>query len=133
VSARGAPPRDLRAVIGVVLIVGGLGYYGYRYWIAKPLPPLTGAAAVVDGDSIEISGTRIRLEGIDAPEREQTCADARGQTWSCGRSALQAVRTHVQGHDLKCEPKGLDQFKRVLAVCFLPDGSDLNAWIVRQG
>jgi endonuclease YncB( thermonuclease family) len=126
-------PIDGRAVVIAVLLLGSLGYYAYRYWTATPLAPLNGAAVVIDGDSLEIGKTRIRLEGIDAPELEQTCADPKGQTWACGRSASRAVRAHLQGHDVRCEPKGLDQFKRVLAVCFLSDGSDLNAWIVRQG
>jgi len=133
VRTRAARPVDTRAVVIAVILLGSLGYYAYQYWSAAPLAPLNGAAVVVDGDSLEIGKTRIRLEGIDAPELEQTCADPKGQTWPCGRSASRAVRTHLQGHDVRCEPKGLDQFKRVLAVCFLSDGSDLNAWIVRQG
>ena len=43
------------------------------------------------------------------------------------------LRAHVRGRELRCEPKGHDRFERVLAICFLPDGSDLNAWIVRHG
>ena len=129
----GTRPLDVRALIIGVLLIGTLAYYGYKYFIAKPPPPLTGIATVADGDTIEIYGTRIRLEGIDAVELEQTCQDANGKSWPCGRSALRALRAHVQGHDLRCDPKGLDQFKRVLGVCFMPDGSDLNAWIVRDG
>ena len=74
-----------------------LGYYAYRYLTSVPLVPLTGAAMAVDGDSIEIAGTRIRLEGIDAPELAQTCADTQGQSWACGRAALRAVRAHSAG------------------------------------
>lgn len=133
VRTRPAPQPDVRVLIVALLLVGSLVYYGYTYFTAKPRPPLTGAATVADGDTIEIYGTRIRLEGIDAPELEQSCTDVNGQSWTCGRAATRALRSHVQGHDLKCDPKGLDQFKRVLAVCFMPDGSNLNAWIVQQG
>ena len=126
-------PADVRAVVFGVLLIGSLAYYGYTYFTATPRPPLTGAATVADGDTLQIYGTRIRLEGIDAPELEQNCTDVKGQSWPCGRTATRALRAHIQGHDLKCEPKGLDQFKRVLAVCFMPDGADLNAWLVRQG
>jgi endonuclease YncB( thermonuclease family) len=132
-SKPGARPPDVRAILIAILLLGSLGYYAYKYWTRVPLVPLTGAATAADGDSIEIAGNRIRLEGIDAPELAQTCADTQGQSWACGRAALRAVRAHIEGHDLRCEPKGLDQFKRVLAVCYLSDGSDLNAWIVQQG
>ena len=130
---RTAPQPDVRVLVVALLLVGSLVYYGYKYFTAEPRPPLTGAATVADGDTIVISGTRIRLEGIDAPELEQNCTDTNQQSWTCGRSASRALRTHIQGHDLKCEPKGLDQFKRVLAVCFMPDGSDINGSMVQQG
>src|SRR5258706_561916 len=47
--------------------------------------------------------------------------------------AARELRNHVNGHDLKCESSRHDQYNRVLAICFLPDGSDVNAWMVRQG
>src|SRR5262245_10849872 len=59
---------DTRALIAVVLLLGLIGFYAYRSWTSKPPEPLTGQARVLDGDSIEISGARIRLQGIDAPE-----------------------------------------------------------------
>jgi endonuclease YncB( thermonuclease family) len=122
-----------RALIGVAVLVVSLGFYAYKYWKTSSLAPVVGAAWVADGDTLEISGARIRLEGIDAPELDQTCADDKGHSWWCGRTATRELRAYVRGRELKCEPTGFDQFERVLAICFLPDGSDLNAWMVRQG
>jgi endonuclease YncB( thermonuclease family) len=34
---------------------------------------ITGRASIIDGDTVEIYGTRIRLWGIDAPEHDQLC------------------------------------------------------------
>jgi endonuclease YncB( thermonuclease family) len=115
------------------LLLALLGFYAYQQWTTVPISPLTGRARVLDGDSLEISGTQIRLEGIDAPESDQTCVDARGQTWSCGKAAAQELRHHVAGRELTCAVSGLDKYRRMLAFCSAPDGSDVNAWIVRQG
>ena len=121
-------------LVALVFLVGLIGFYAYRPSTSKPPPsPLIGRARVLDGDSIEISGARIRLLGIDAPESEQTCADARGQTWPCGKAAAQELRRYIGARELRCEPNGLDRYHRILAICFAPDGSDVNAWMVRQG
>ena len=56
-----------------------------------PGEPVTGSARVIDGDSLEIAGVRLRLHGIDAPEREQDCRDANGKTYSCGRASMRAL------------------------------------------
>ena len=135
---------DSAALVGLVVLAVALAFYGYKHWHGEPLvggawykhwdaKPLVGAASVVDGDSLEISGTRIRLTGIDAPEMHQTCTDARRETWSCGRAAARELRARIGDRELKCEQTASDRYRRVLAVCFLPDGSDVNAWMVRQG
>jgi endonuclease YncB( thermonuclease family) len=124
---------DTRALIAVVLLLGLIGFYAYQSWTSKPPAPLVGQARVLDGDSIEISGARIRLQGIDAPEWEQTCVDAGGQAWPCGKAAAQELRHHIGARDLTCEPSGFDRYNRTLATCSDPDGSDVNAWLVRRG
>ena len=48
---------------------------------------VTGKPRVIDGDTIEIAGTRIRLNGIDAPEENQTCLDEVGLRWQCGKAS----------------------------------------------
>ena len=44
---------------------------------------LSGRADVIDGDTLDVAGTRIRLFGIDAPEVSQTCGRGDGSAWSC--------------------------------------------------
>jgi endonuclease YncB( thermonuclease family) len=94
---------------------------------------IVGRARVIDGDTIDIAGARIRLRGIDAPESNQTCTDSGNRAWRCGRAATHELIDHIAGRPLKCESAGFDRYRRVLAVCALPDGSDVNAWMVRQG
>ena len=51
------------------------------------LADVTGQARVIDGDTIEVAGERIRLHGIDAPESGQRCRRlGHAQVWLyCGR------------------------------------------------
>jgi endonuclease YncB( thermonuclease family) len=97
-----------------------------------PGGPLTGDVRVIDGDTIAIGETRIRLEGIDAPESAQTCRRKWFGWWSCGTAATAALTDMIGTKPVSCEPRGLDKYGRTLAVCFV-DGRDLNAQMVRQG
>jgi endonuclease YncB( thermonuclease family) len=133
-TARGKVSRaDGQWLVFFIFLVFALGFYGYKYWNTPPPTAIIGKAWVIDGDTVVISDTHIRLEGIDAPETDQTCTDANGKTWPCGRTATRELRGLIGGRDLACDKRALDRYRRVLAVCKLPDGSDVNAWLVRQG
>ena len=92
---------------------------------------IVGPATVTDGDSIRVSGSRIRLFGIDAPESKQTCV-ASGQRWRCGRSATSALRKVIAGRPVVCTERDRDRYGRIVAVC-RAGGEDINAWMVAQG
>lgn len=98
-----------------------------------PLAKIIGKARVIDGDTINIGGIQIRLEGIDAPETEQTCVGAKGDQWQCGKTATQRLSILIKGEEVTCEKSGEDRYKRTLAFCRLADGTELNAWLVREG
>ena len=124
---------DWRPFVAFALLAGLLGFYAYQHWTAAPASPLIGRVRVLDGDSLDISGARIRLEGIDAPEWRQTCIDPKGQTWSCGQTAAQELRSYIGGRELTYARHGVDRYNRILATCSVSDGSDVNAWMIRQG
>jgi endonuclease YncB( thermonuclease family) len=94
---------------------------------------IIGRARIVDGDTISINGVQIRLEGIDAPETAQTCVGAKGDTWQCGITGTQRLAGLVKGERVICDKSGHDRYNRTLAYCRLENGTELNAWMVRQG
>jgi endonuclease YncB( thermonuclease family) len=103
-------------------------------WLGGPISAaeLSGAAKVIDGDTISIGDTRIRLWGIDAPEREQTCQGKTGDVYECGRDAAAVLRELTRGRRVGCTEQGHDQYGRVVAVCNTESG-EMNAAIVRCG
>ncbi|MBN2631280.1 MAG: thermonuclease family protein [Rhodobacteraceae bacterium] len=76
----------------------------------------SGAVRVVDGDSLELGGEKIRLFGIDAPERGQSC-DRNGQTWECGAWSAAMLARAVQAGQVTCTPQDRDRFGRTVAIC----------------
>ena len=79
----------------------------------------TGQPRVVDGDTIHIVDTKIRLHGIDAPEMKQTCRTSKGKEQLCGVLAKQALERLVKGQDVTCKGDTRDRYKRLLAVCYV--------------
>ncbi|MEM8577594.1 MAG: thermonuclease family protein [Pseudomonadota bacterium] len=91
---------------------------------AKPLQQaLHGKAWVIDGDSIRIAGTEIRLFDVDAPEI--------GHPY--GHKAKWAMVRLFKGQMIEAQVLERDAHDRVVARCFLPDGRDLSAELVKQG
>ena len=99
---------------------------------SEPSGALSGPARVIDGDTIDIAGTRVRLEGIDAPESTQTCATSAGTAWNCGAAATRLLYDLTKNQDVTCEPHGRDKYGRYLGVC-VSGGLEINAEMVRRG
>ncbi|NJO55276.1 MAG: thermonuclease family protein [Rhodospirillales bacterium] len=92
---------------------------------------LEGVAIVIDGDTIELNGTRIRLHGIDAPEARQECMIS-GAVWSCGADATRALSNAMRDNQTACEGVKRDRYRRLIAVCYVGK-TDVNAEMVRNG
>jgi len=84
---------------------------------------LTGAAYITDGDTITIKQTQIRLFGVDAPELNHPY----------GKKAKWALHKLCKGQVVRAEITDVDHHGRTVAQCFLPDGRDLSAEMVKQG
>ena len=93
---------------------------------------ITGPACVIDGDTLDIAGDRIRLHGIDAPESRQTCARGEREV-RCGRAATAALRRLIDNELVSCHERDVDRYGRTVAVCLNAEGQDVGAELVRQG
>jgi len=93
---------------------------------------ISGTPRIVDGDTVEIGQTKIRLLGIDAPETDQICLNAKGDRRACGIAARDELTRHSNGQIWECTTTERDQYGRSLASCFI-EGEDVSKWMVRSG
>lgn len=84
---------------------------------------IVGKAYVIDGDTIRIKGTKIRIAGIDAPELNMP--------W--GQKSKWAMVNICKGQIITVELDGERSFDRLVGTCFLEDGRDIGAEIVKTG
>ena len=100
-------------------------------------PPAFGPDAkitAIDGDSLRAgNGDEYRLFGIDAPELHQTCKDASGKSWLCGRAAKAKLTTLMKAGAVNCEAKATDRYNRIVAVCSAQGVPDLGEAMVSSG
>ena len=107
---------------------------------AKPVPIVnrdwdretyTGRAFIIDGDTLKINGTKIRLVSVDAPEISQKCK-THGHTENCGELVKLRLVQVTSNEDTTCYSHGKDYFGRVLAECYIND-ININKWLLREG
>jgi endonuclease YncB( thermonuclease family) len=96
------------------------------------LLPEKGRFTAIDGDSLRRGESEYRLGAIDAPELHQSCLNASGHSYACGREAQKALRRLVSGKNLECRISDTDRYGRLVATCFAED-ADINGEMVRLG
>jgi endonuclease YncB( thermonuclease family) len=106
----------------LVLLASGSAYSG----------DLAGQASVIDGDTLEIHGSRIRLWGIDAPESSQLCRGEDSLQYRCGSKAANDLDAFIARRPVSCLPVSIDRYGRTVATCSV-GGADLGDWLVRNG
>ena len=93
---------------------------------------ISGFAVVSDGDTIKILNNKIRLHGIDAPEKNQKCTKNAKQ-YNCGAVATEALIKKINKNIVKCLTQtNKDRFNRFIGVCFIGQ-ENINKWMVRNG
>jgi endonuclease YncB( thermonuclease family) len=144
--------RDSRRAGGIPVVLaamgvaGAAGYFGPGLVEKLPLPnaaqlvasisaeTLVGRASVIDGDTIEIHGERIRFNGIDAPESAQLCADSGGRMYRCGAISAEALAEWLAASSpTSCKFIERDQYGRFVGNCARADGASVQRWLVRNG
>lgn len=118
-----------RAIATTVLYVSILASLGSTQANAREL---SGRARAVDGDTLMLGATTIRLDAIDAPETDQICLDAKGRRWSCGLIARDRLARRIRGEIVTCTGDETDPYGRRLASC-RAGATDLQRWMVRAG
>ena len=137
-----------------IILVLSLGIFGtmalYQSergsWIepAAASTGLRGPAHIIDGDTLDINGSRIRIHGIDAPESKQTCQDRQGRTYACGADATQALIRWIGSQTVTCTRwadrasyareagHNQDRYGRIIATCSV-GRADLGTFMVESG
>src|ERR1700759_403928 len=74
---------------------------------------------VKDGGTLQVAGVTYRLDGIDAPELDQICIDARAAPWACGFEARDRLSGLIDGREVHCEDLGIGTAskKRHIGIC----------------
>ena len=107
---------------------------------AKELKIISGIARVIDGDTIQIHKKKIRLFGIDAPEKNQQCRKpwltmsfiSFSKDYPCGQISTDKLKNKINNKLIICKWTNKDRYKRYIAECF-KDKININAWMVRNG
>src|SRR3954468_17048146 len=93
---------------------------------------LSGSPKIRDANQITINNTRIRLAGSDAPGLDQLCLDSKGERWTCGHAAYDALVARAGDKTWTCHVQRTDRFGRAVAKCEA-DGEDVAQWLVKSG
>ncbi|QFU17045.1 thermonuclease family protein [Microvirga thermotolerans] len=129
VHRRSETPRSL---LGLSSLVLALLIAACAHLVLEPSGRAVGGRAyALDGDTIRIGESRIRLKGIDAPELDQSCM--RGETpVLCGEKARDTLLGLILNQHVECRIAGHDRYQRQLARCYVK-GEDIGARMVAEG
>src|SRR5215207_6660757 len=115
----------------------GIAILGLSLLCAAPAfsqMPLIGRASIIDGDTIEIHGERVRLNGVDAPETAQLCKNEKGKAYRCGTVSAAALEKFLAAsRPTRCEFVERDRYGRFVGNCYRAHGTSVSAYLVRNG
>ena len=126
----------------IILIIISIIFFIFTYIDVRSenINKITGFAKVVDGDTIKINSKKIRLYGIDAPEKKQKCKKtyltisfmSLTKDYMCGEVSTQKLIKKINKQKLNCNILDVDRYKRLIGECFKRN-INLNSWMVSNG
>jgi endonuclease YncB( thermonuclease family) len=118
-----------RDILGWLVAAGALVAFASGY--SPRGKTISGAVRIVDGDSLHVGATEVRLFGVDAFEGRQVCVRD-GSPWRCGEAAANELRKLTTGRDVTCNQRDTDSYGRAVSVC--TNGTeDIGAELTRAG
>ncbi len=88
--------------------------------------------AVLDGDTLRVRDTVVRLLGVAAPPRGESCRGPDGAGFDCGAAATNALAEIVRARAVDCRLAGQDPMGHNLGVCEA-SGTQINRALVAAG
>jgi endonuclease YncB( thermonuclease family) len=127
--ARGLTSATTVVAMSLVIVLSAV-----FVWVSPAFADVSGKPRIIDGDTIDIAGQRIRLHGMDAPEAGQVC-EAEGKYWRCGQEATWALANIIGRTWVTCMERDKDRYGRIVAVCKVggPRGLDVGSRMVAEG
>ena len=126
----------------IILIIISIIFFilTYNDVRSENINKISGFAKVVDGDTIKINSKKIRLYGIDAPEKKQKCKKTYltisfmsfTKDYMCGEVSTQKLIKKINKQKLNCNILDVDRYKRLVGECFKRN-INLNSWMVSNG
>lgn len=99
---------------------------------AQDAVPASGPAIVLDASHLAVADRRFKLYGIDAPDVDETCENAKRKEYPCGVEAREALVKLVTRQEITCRPRGPNQINEMLATCTLGQ-TDLAGAMIDAG
>ncbi len=116
-----------------MFLIALLSLWMYSDTVFPPEVISAPSAKVRDGDTLTMGEKTFRLYGVDAPEYRQTCKDAQGKDWPCGKAARAQLDAYVLSGNITCTPQAVDRYSRAVARCSSATVPDLSHAMVHAG
>ena len=129
-----------KKVLIIIIIFIIFSLFTYNDVRSEEIKEITGYAKIIDGDTIKINSKKIRLHGIDAPEKKQVCKKpyitivffSFSKNYLCGQVSTDKLTKKINNQIIKCKIKNVDRYNRLIGECYKKN-ENLNSWLVSNG